>query len=227
MHLHLPKPLHGWRQFAGEVGIIVIGVLIALGAEQAIQAIHERSEVDQTRSALDAELGHNLAAFDYRLSLAPCARSRLNEVQTIVDRQGHPASALRHDLQSPLTINLEFAVWDAATGEARSLIPLQAKLQYAKLYDTFRHYESLRTREVDTWAELTDLDLRSPITAEDAKQAKVAIKHLRRLDDLLPSYGSFIERSARPLRIRPEPDINAPAEGLMRQNRASLCSPLL
>jgi hypothetical protein len=27
---HLPKPLHGWRQFAGEVGIIVIGVLIGL-----------------------------------------------------------------------------------------------------------------------------------------------------------------------------------------------------
>jgi hypothetical protein len=30
MHFHLPKPLHGWREFAGEVGIIVIGVLIAL-----------------------------------------------------------------------------------------------------------------------------------------------------------------------------------------------------
>lgn len=34
MHFHLPKPLHGWREFAGEVGIIVIGVLIALSAEQ-------------------------------------------------------------------------------------------------------------------------------------------------------------------------------------------------
>ena len=34
MHFHLPKPLHGWREFLGEVGIIVIGVLIALGAEQ-------------------------------------------------------------------------------------------------------------------------------------------------------------------------------------------------
>jgi hypothetical protein len=30
MHVHLPKPLHGWRAFAGEVGIIVLGVLIAL-----------------------------------------------------------------------------------------------------------------------------------------------------------------------------------------------------
>ena len=33
MHIHLPKPLHGWRAFLGEVGIIVLGVLIALAAE--------------------------------------------------------------------------------------------------------------------------------------------------------------------------------------------------
>ena len=34
MHVHLPKPLRGWREFIGEVGIIVIGVLIALAADQ-------------------------------------------------------------------------------------------------------------------------------------------------------------------------------------------------
>jgi len=36
MHLHLPKPLHGWRELAGAVGIIVVGVLIALGAVQVV-----------------------------------------------------------------------------------------------------------------------------------------------------------------------------------------------
>ena len=32
MHVHLPKPLHGWRAFFGEIGVIVIGVLTALAA---------------------------------------------------------------------------------------------------------------------------------------------------------------------------------------------------
>ena len=32
MRFHLPKPLHGWRQLAGEIGIIVVGVLIALAS---------------------------------------------------------------------------------------------------------------------------------------------------------------------------------------------------
>ena len=27
MHFHLPKPLHGWRDFLKEVGIIVLGVI--------------------------------------------------------------------------------------------------------------------------------------------------------------------------------------------------------
>lgn len=42
MHFQLPKPIQGWRQFVGEVGIIVVGVLIALGAEQIVESIHER-----------------------------------------------------------------------------------------------------------------------------------------------------------------------------------------
>ena len=37
MRFLLPKPIHGWRMFAGEVGIIVIGVLIALGAQQVME----------------------------------------------------------------------------------------------------------------------------------------------------------------------------------------------
>jgi hypothetical protein len=39
MHVHLPKPVHGWRLFAGEIGIIVLGVLIALGARQIVQSL--------------------------------------------------------------------------------------------------------------------------------------------------------------------------------------------
>ena len=34
MHIHLPKPLHGWRAFVGEVSIIVLGVLIALSESE-------------------------------------------------------------------------------------------------------------------------------------------------------------------------------------------------
>jgi hypothetical protein len=36
--------MHGWREFAGEVGIIVIGVLVALGFEQAVESLNWASK---------------------------------------------------------------------------------------------------------------------------------------------------------------------------------------
>jgi len=33
MDIHKPKPWHGWREFLKEYGIIVLGVLTALGLE--------------------------------------------------------------------------------------------------------------------------------------------------------------------------------------------------
>ena len=41
MQVHLPKPLHGWREF-GEVWIIVLSLLIALGTQQAVAATPQR-----------------------------------------------------------------------------------------------------------------------------------------------------------------------------------------
>jgi len=39
MRLTTPKSLHGWREFAGEIGIIALGVLIALGAPVPAMAL--------------------------------------------------------------------------------------------------------------------------------------------------------------------------------------------
>ena len=55
MHFHLPKPLHGWREFFGEVGVIVLGVLIALGAEQVVEGFHWQHEVSSFRAAVRQE----------------------------------------------------------------------------------------------------------------------------------------------------------------------------
>src|SRR3982750_670044 len=81
MHFPLPKPLHGWRAFAGEVGIIVIGVLIALGAEQIVEAWHWRNEARDFSKAVDHELGLNLGTYDAAIKQRPCVFRRLNELE--------------------------------------------------------------------------------------------------------------------------------------------------
>jgi hypothetical protein len=81
MHLHMPKPLHGWRALAGEVGIIVVGVLIALGAEQIVEAMHWRMQAAEARTALRDEIGRdNLPQAYTRLAIAPCLSAKLDQL---------------------------------------------------------------------------------------------------------------------------------------------------
>jgi len=81
MHFHLPKPLHGWRAFAGEVGIIVVGVLIALAAEQVVETLHWRSEIADAEQALNREAAFNLGAILKRQEEGPCIDRRLQEIR--------------------------------------------------------------------------------------------------------------------------------------------------
>ena len=71
MRFAVPKPIHGWRAFAGEVGIIVIGVLIALGAQQLVEAVRDRQLADQTRAAVTEEIEQNLLSLSLRGTAEP------------------------------------------------------------------------------------------------------------------------------------------------------------
>jgi hypothetical protein len=81
MHLHLPKPLHGWRQFVGEVGIIVIGVLIALGAQQLAEDWSDRQRVERAVAALREEFAaDDLSYISYEVA-APCVYAQIDSIE--------------------------------------------------------------------------------------------------------------------------------------------------
>ena len=79
MHFHLPKPLHNWREVAGEVGVIVIGILIAIGLEQTVEWFHHRSEVREATAKLRAEALENRELLEFN-------HDRLQERIAQVDR---------------------------------------------------------------------------------------------------------------------------------------------
>jgi len=85
MHFHLPKPLHGWREFAGEVGIIVVGVLIALGAEQVVEGIHQRAELREAEAGMTVELrDDNLPQAYARAAVFNCYADQLDAIDAAV-----------------------------------------------------------------------------------------------------------------------------------------------
>ena len=56
MDIHLPKVPHSWRELGREIGIIVIGVLIALFFEQLVQAWDWREKVRIAERAMRLEI---------------------------------------------------------------------------------------------------------------------------------------------------------------------------
>jgi hypothetical protein len=68
MHLHLPKPPHGWREFISEILVIVIGISIAIGAEQTVEWVHHRSEVNEAIVSLREESIENRDTLAYSLA---------------------------------------------------------------------------------------------------------------------------------------------------------------
>lgn len=80
MHTHLPKAFHNWREFAKEVGIIVLGVLIALGFEQLVQAWRWHEQARQTRKTLTSEIEYSALWAEERLAVQPCLRNRISRL---------------------------------------------------------------------------------------------------------------------------------------------------
>lgn len=52
MHLHRPKPLHGGRDILLEIGVIVVGIIIAIGLEQAVEFVHHSFQREELAAAL-------------------------------------------------------------------------------------------------------------------------------------------------------------------------------
>jgi len=84
MHFHLPKPLHGWREFAGEVGVIVLGVLIALSAEQMVEQWRWHERADEARDRLRAEVGHEFLLTEERKAVYQCIDEQLSKIEDAV-----------------------------------------------------------------------------------------------------------------------------------------------
>ena len=109
MYVKLPKPLHGWRAFVGEVGIIVLGVLIALAFGQLVDAWQWRDKVSHAEAAMRLELAEDDGPQAYgRVLIGQCLDMQLAKIR---DGAGNvPADQLRQWAASYIP---PFRTWDS------------------------------------------------------------------------------------------------------------------
>ena len=165
MDIHKVKPVHSWREFASEVGVIVIGVLIALSGEQAVEALHWSERV----KGAEASMRFELATDDGPQARLKIVQSRCVESQL---RQVERALLRTRDRKAPLpvvTVTAPYVwTWDQTSWTSAQSSGATAHMSDKKMYDWSGPFEltsqmnDITEKEADDYAELKAVETASP-----------------------------------------------------------------
>jgi hypothetical protein len=187
MHIRLPKPMHGWRAFAGEVGIIVLGVLIALGFGQVVEQWQWRSDTDAARRSLLEDVSDNLEEASGRQDQQQCIDRRLTELAAVFRQHaaGQPIR-IRGTIGRPLFYTASRSTWQiAVSSQALAHMPLTEKLRFSRAFSAYENMDDVLNREQEAWLRLGMLN--EPTPDEAAPPPGVAAQLKQFCTPILPS----------------------------------------
>ena len=159
MHFHLPQPLHGWRAFAGEVGIIVVGVLIALAAEQVVDDIRWHKKVAVVRKSLMEELGNDRGRWQVDMAEVPCLLDSIGKLDRWASSRGSgDVTAASADLSNGGFLWMHSANWQLATAsQTLDHFPMEQQLEFATAYDGVAHRQVQIEKAADLFESIGSL----------------------------------------------------------------------
>ncbi len=195
MHFHLPKPLHGWRAFVGEVAIIVLGVLIALGAEQAVQSIEWRQKVGAAVGDMNNELGSGDGPQAYgRLAMHDCIAMHLNSLRASIERGDRSESRKRIE-----QFWLPNRTWDSLAREAATAadvaahMPHEQMLQYRIAYEMVPDMQRLAEKELADTGHVRALPaIGGPVTGDEKLSEIDAVEALKLDNETFARESRFL-----------------------------------
>lgn len=232
MDLRMPKPFHGWRQFLGEVGIIVLGVLIALGAEQIMSNRHDHEVAADTRAAVRNEINDGLASIVLRGKAEPCIDRRLGELRKLFVQWARDGSFARPQwvAQAP-TLDVTLARYDAALAAGRiALLPSEEQYQMGAIAAQIREFERIQKDQHLVWGRLRALQGGPEVlTQSDRTMLLTALQEASTLNHLAKLHVRQAIPLARSHGFAPDFErINATARDVWTNGKYSptICTPI-
>ncbi len=144
--LKLAPPPHGWRAVWWELVIVVLGVLIALAAQQAVEAWNWRAAVAAERAVLRDEVRDNLNSVQDRLVVEPCVRRKLDEVRIVLERAARRRPlGITGLVGLPLPSGGAKGAWNIAlAGQGLAHMPHGEQLGFSNAYSQFANWDRIR-----------------------------------------------------------------------------------
>jgi len=194
MDVRKPKLVRNWRELFKEWGIIVLGVLTALLAEQAVQSVAWSHKVDAAIADMDNELGSGDGPQAYaRLAIHDCVAARLNSLRSAVERGDRAQSiALIDTIWLPERTYDSLAREAATASDVASHMPHERMLQYRIIYEVIPDMDRLSDRELVDLSRLRGLPRRGGTLETPERLAAIgAIEALRVDNDAISREARF------------------------------------
>lgn len=214
MDLKTVKPLHGWRAFFGEVGVIVIGVLLALVAQQVAQDIQNRGEERAFRETIDHEIGLNLFMYDVRARQFGCDANHVAELQNWLTQVRSGAQVPAILALGPATVTPYRSAWETRDAQVFNRLPREVRQKYAEFYDELENnWSDIQTENRD-WGSLAPYREPGPISLEDRRAIRTIIGRIGNANETLEANVPISRKIARLLKVKAVQPDNLPADWL-------------
>jgi hypothetical protein len=199
MDIHKPKPWHGARELSKEIGTIVIGVLIAIGAEQAVEALHHRAQAHEMARKLRVESEESRTFTAYDLGSLRSGIASVDAILAVLAKDASLAKdggAAPPPLQKPDLFTPTDAAWITIRDSA--LLPIMPKLVVDNGWkvDSTNNYLRDQMREIRQNADRAEAALSvrqaTPGDAELGRTARLRLAELRVQEiGLIAAIGEF------------------------------------
>jgi hypothetical protein len=202
------KAVRSWEDFLKEVGTIVIGVLIALVADQAVDAWNWHKEVAIVEDSLDDELADSMFAAEERIKITECQHRTLDALDDLADKsQG--TLVLRN---TPVSRNRVWgsAAWDAAVASGTiAHMPHDTRNTYAELFSFVHVFRDMNLRQQELWASISAYRRPRPFTDTSRDRFVETVAQLRSLTGTMNAGAKQFVEAAKPLNIHLDPSYAA------------------
>jgi hypothetical protein len=219
MEVHA-KSVHSWKELLSEIGVIVIGVMIALGAEQLVETIHWSHKVADAEAAMGQELSGDLGYAAGQVAMKDCAAKYFDRMEAAI--KGHRSDRFRALTAMTPPFNSHPWVaesWTAAIGsEVPDHISREKLSAYAIAFRRVQTERDLQFSMLDRYGEVVGAG-EPGITPEIAYAQLAALNKLKADNGITVVVAeAMLNVQARDLGIAPDPQIAAAQTG-----RAAVC----
>lgn len=169
MRRPLFQPPNGWHGFLADVAVVVIGVVLALVAQEFAQSFQWQSDVAAQRGALRAMAEDNLRVIAFRRFQGPCVERRLGEIETVfrLHHTNQPTS-FSGPVGLPYKWGSDRSAWDIALSDASlSHMPLAERRRFGNAVDVYDNVAALMNQEYAVWLRLQPLDHPEQLESQD------------------------------------------------------------